>query len=370
MLVHSETWTARFIDENGKQKLVSTKCKDRAAATRFLVKLENEVTQIRAGVLSRQDIDCGKASGELLEKHLADFFVSQTAKGVGQRQISNDKSKLLRLFAETGIRELADITKQKLDQWIVGCRSGEIIDPVKKRNRGPRTINSYIVCLRTFCRWCARESRLPADPTTHVAKQNVAVDKRKDRIALTAEEVERLLDVAKNRTRRSSGTLSGDEVEMIYRTALGTGLRSSELADLFVHQIEPNKWRILLRAATTKNKKAVCQPITAELSERLSAWIKDKQPGDRVFSHDKYSLLSSFKRDCKAAGIERRRADGRSVDVHCLRRTFGTMLAKAGVPLTTVQKLMRHSTPELTAKLYIDVEEIDMQEAVAKLPSF
>ena len=62
--------------------------------------------------------------------------------------------------------------------------------------------------------------------------------------------------------------------------------------------------------------------------------------------------------------------DGRSIDVHSLRRTFGTMLARAGVPLTTTQRLMRHSTPELTAKLYIDVEPIDMSQAVEKLPMF
>ena len=60
--------------------------------------------------------------------------------------------------------------------------------------------------------------------------------------------------------------------------------------------------------------------------------------------------------------------DGRSIDVHSLRRTFGTMLARAGVPLTTTQRLMRHSTPVLTAQLYIDVEPIDMALAVDRLP--
>jgi integrase len=46
------------------------------------------------------------------------------------------------------------------------------------------------------------------------------------------------------------------------------------------------------------------------------------------------------------------------------------MLAMAGVPLTTVQRLMRHSTPLLTAKLYIDVEPVDMMQALEKLPMF
>jgi hypothetical protein len=46
------------------------------------------------------------------------------------------------------------------------------------------------------------------------------------------------------------------------------------------------------------------------------------------------------------------------------------MLAKAGVPLTTTQRLMRHSTPVITAKLYIDVDPLDMANALGLLPTF
>jgi len=72
----------------------------------------------------------------------------------------------------------------------------------------------------------------------------------------------------------------------------------------------------------------------------------------------------------KVADIERIGADGRSVDVHSFRKTFGTMLAMAGVPLPTTQRLMRHSSPLLTAKLYIDVDPLHMMEALEKLPEF
>jgi hypothetical protein len=41
-----------------------------------------------------------------------------------------------------------------------------------------------------------------------------------------------------------------------------------------------------------------------------------------------------------------------------------------GVPLTTTQRLMRHSSPLLTAKLYIDVDPLNMAEALDKLPEF
>ena len=61
-------------------------------------------------------------------------------------------------------------------------------------------------------------------------------------------------------------------------------------------------------------------------------------------------LLRLFDADCRRAGIPKRDQRGRTVDLHALRTTFGTHLARAGVPLSTAQKLMRHKDPKLTAK--------------------
>ncbi|OQB34595.1 MAG: Phage integrase family protein [Candidatus Hydrogenedentes bacterium ADurb.Bin179] len=60
---------------------------------------------------------------------------------------------------------------------------------------------------------------------------------------------------------------------------------------------------------------------------------------------------------------------GRVLDVHALRVTFGTMLARAGVGLATAQRLMRHSTPALTANVYTVLELTDTGAAVNALPS-
>jgi len=131
----SEFWIAKYTDENGKVREVSTKTKNRNAALRFLVKLENEVQQVRAGVLSRKDIDVAHARIASIEKHLADFFIYQEAKGVKERQIKDDKSMFPRLFDEADIKNLPDISRSTLDRWIVAARI--------EHKRGPRTINSY-----------------------------------------------------------------------------------------------------------------------------------------------------------------------------------------------------------------------------------
>ena len=56
------------------------------------------------------------------------------------------------------------------------------------------------------------------------------------------------------------------------------------------------------------------------------------------------------------------------IDVHALRHTFGTMLAKAGVSLQVAQRAMRHSTPTLTANVYTHLGLLDVADAVSRLP--
>ena len=365
VLVESEIWVAQYIDESGARKKVSTKTKNHTAALRILTKLEDEVVQVRAGVLKRSDLVASKSAAEPISKHLDAFYVHLSARGVGAKQVKSYKTMLPRMFSEAGIDTLQDIDSGTLDEWIIYSRND-----ATKKGRSPRTINSYFDRLRAFCLWCVKTGRLTENPTEGIKDQNEEIDKRKQRRSLTPNEIDRLLIAARTRPRQRNGKSSAEEVEIAYRTILGTGLRSSELAALKVFQVDCERRIIDLRPIDTKNKKGGKQPITEHLAEVLRTWIAGKQPGENVFRHDAHSLMSSFRRDCRAAGIELITPDGRSIDVHSLRRTFGTMLARAGVPLTTTQKLMRHSSPELTAKLYIDVEPIDMQHAVDKLPGF
>jgi len=75
-----------------------------------------------------------------------------------------------------------------------------------------------------------------------------------------------------------------------------------------------------------------------------------------------------FYRDLTAAGIAKTDSSGRAVDVHALRHTFGTMLAKSGVSLQVAQRAMRHSTPTLTANVYTHLDLGDIGAAVSSLP--
>lgn len=61
-----------------------------------------------------------------------------------------------------------------------------------------------------------------------------------------------------------------------------------------------------------------------------------------------------------------KRADAGSVTTHRLRHTYATELVRGGVPLTTVQRMMRHNQVSTTA-VYVGVTDEDLHQAAAGL---
>jgi integrase len=256
----------------------------------------------------------------------------------------------------------AKIRREAVERWIAQELKGKI--------RAVGTINTYLIALKAFVQYLTDTGIFISHPLKPIRKLNEELDQRKKRRAMTKEEVDRFLTATASGEPRIVGR--PDERVLIYQLLLGTGLRSTELSLLTPSQIDFERCRLRIEAAKTKNKKADTLPLRSDLVQSLKARIAATgiKAHERAFHHHQAQIRNAFYLDLKAAGIERKSSDGRSVDVHSLRKTFGTLLALAGVPLTTVQRLMRHSTPLLTAKLYIDVDPINMMEALEQLPAF
>jgi integrase len=75
-----------------------------------------------------------------------------------------------------------------------------------------------------------------------------------------------------------------------------------------------------------------------------------------------------LKLDLQRAGIDPVDASGRVVDLHSLRHGYITALAKAGVPIKTLQTLARHSDPKLTLNVYSHLTVFDTAAALNALP--
>jgi integrase len=356
-----DTWTAQFTDEMGKTRKVPTKTTVRSVAEKILAKYEMDVARIRTGVATREELEKAEAPKITVAEALERFLTKMVADGDTARHVTRTKRNINLIIKDCGIDSL-DIRRDAIERWIAHERQRGI--------RNPRTINGYITSLKTFVQYLTETELLPNHPLKSIRKLNEEIDKRINRRALTKEEINRLLKATASGIERAAGT--PEERVLIYRTALATGLRSTELSLLTPGQINFEQCSLTVEAAKTKNKKPDVLPLRADLVQSLKERCETKgiKPHERFFRHDVYNIRKAFYADLKIAGIERAGEDGRSIDVHSLRKTFGTLLAKAGVPLTTVQRLMRHSSPLLTAKLYIDVEGGDMMDALEKLPEF
>ncbi len=53
---------------------------------------------------------------------------------------------------------------------------------------------------------------------------------------------------------------------------------------------------------------------------------------------------------------------------HDLRKTFGYVLAQNGVSTAVIQKLLEHSSPDLTNKVYTNVDPV-LRQAVDQIPA-
>jgi integrase len=391
--LESGTYFAKYRDHDGTVRVVPTGCRDEANARQCLADLEKQTERVHAGVVTPDELAIADRKLDPLERHLTDYLSTLT----GSAMYRDDIERYVhRLAADCGWTRLADLKRFDLEKWLADqSRPGPDGRPI----RSARSRNAYREAMVCFCNWCVTNHRMPANPFDKLPKAKVKTDPRRQRRALTEAEVARLLDVAMHRPVRDAlrvnrgprkGQLAAKLTEerrlaleavgrfrvIVYRTLLATGMRMGELAQLTVGdlQLDGPVPYMRLRASTTKNSEEADLPLRADLAAALRTWLHERfGPGDLsadglVFDIPT-SFLKVFNRDLVAAGIQKRDERKRTVDLHALRTTFGTMLSKSGVPPRVAQQLMRHSDIRLTMGVYTDPKLFDLQGAVEALPS-
>ncbi len=96
--------------------------------------------------------------------------------------------------------------------------------------------------------------------------------------------------------------------------------------------------------------------------------VPTELPADTPLFNIPAGLVRILNRDLKLAGIPKRDERGRTVDIHGLRMTFGTLLSVGGVAPRTTQAAMRHSSIDLTMAVYTDPKLLDVYGAMNALP--
>ncbi len=396
-----ENWFARYRDANGQVRRVSTGCRDEQTARQVLANLISDVEKVKSGIMTHDEARVGTHAEIPLDQHVEDYLTHLRACERTPEHIRDTGNAIARVANDCGFKRLRDIQRVLVERWLL-----------KQAQLGmaARTRNTHQIALVALCNWCLREARLLNNPLAGMPRANEAADRRRERRPLTLEEIGKLLKAAEERplyekmliTRgKDKGTLRakisdqtkramlrlGRDRAMFYRVAIYTGLRAGELAsrtlaDLHLDAEPPY---LNLHAKHDKARRGARQPLPDDLVQSLRSYLairlKEAQE-DALWSGrpapvvldptepltPEVPVVRVFDRDIKMAGIAKKDESKRTVDLHSLRHTFGTLLARSGVAPRTAMELMRHSDIRLTTNIYQHLELVDTAGAVNQLP--
>ncbi|MFH1108684.1 MAG: tyrosine-type recombinase/integrase [Planctomycetota bacterium] len=352
------------------EKLASLRAEGAALGEEMNRWLEGLPTRTR-GQLVRWGLIDGRsvASAKPLREHLTDYnqalldgVASRKQKGPAtQKHADLAKYRVTTLLDGIGAKVLSDVSVESVGRYLA-----------ERRAKGLSVVSSnhYVKDCKAFFNRLVRSGRVSANPIASVAKMQVTAKARKYiRRALEADEAAKLLQ--ETRTGPEWHGMGGVERYWLYRLAMETGLRSSELraltrASFRLDDTEPMVW---LPGDATKNREPAELPLRSETVAELRTFLAGKHPGASVFPNMPVvtDVAYMLRFDLKAAGIEYETDSGR-VDFHALRVTCLSWLADAGTPLRTLQEFARHSTPTLTMNIYARTLRDSMSGAAARLP--
>lgn len=261
------------------------------------------------------------------------------------KTILNDKARLDAFFATVTGKALAEVTTADVERFLTGFAL---------RGSQPATILRHREILHAFWRWAERQGHVPRNVVASVPRPRLP---ERDPRFLSLDQVDELLQA-----------VEGDLIGPLVATAVFAGLRREELCWLRWEDLdlsgEPAVLRI--RAKTVqgeswmpKTKRDRKVPVSGRLREvlqrhrnergaRCAGWLFPSPQGCRW---DPDNLSGRFRDLIKRAGLPWNLLD--------LRHTFGSQLARKGVSLLKIAKLMGNS-PAIASRHYINLVPEEM----------
>ena len=377
MLVESQMYYMKYIDENGLEQIQNTKVRDREVAKQILAAREKRVSEICSGLLDPVAERIQKANKKPIKAHIDDYKTYLKNANRSEYHIEVTVRHLHEAIDFLNLSKINEMTPERAMSFVGWLRT-ETLEKKRSLNghthRSPRTVNSYIVSLKSFYRWLTTTGRLAHHPIANLKKLPEETDRRRERRALTNAEFNKLFETTYNSPKKIQG-VDGPTRATLYLVAALTGLRRKELASLTREnfRLDGSTPTVRIQGAYSKNKKTDEIPLHPTVVERLREYFDrtKSKAGKPVFplrspGGSLRATAQMMKRDCEAAGIDYKNTDG-FVDFHANRVLFITSLCRSNIGLIMAQKLARHSDPKLTSNIYSKVSTQERAEAIGAI---
>jgi integrase len=348
-------WIISYFDHQGRRREKSSRTTDHKAAERIASKLEADAALRREGVIDSALDKFVEAGQRLLSDHVEDYLEHCKQSGQAKRHLICKRAHLAGLVGSRLVR-LPDLSPQRLSVHL---------QALKTSGKAARTVNACRATVLAFMQWCWKQERVSENRLGIVPRFDERRDRRRERRALTLEEVARLLQ-----TTRDRGDTTGDRWvsrEAFYRVSLLTGLRRGELRGLTWADVRFEDGCVRVRAEVSKARREDFLPLHPDATQALrSVKPADAKPDDRVFPT--LPTIRTLYQDFERAGIRKRDEHGRVVDLHSFRTTLATELARRGVGPQLAQRLLRHRDARTTLVHYTALGWKDAAPAVEAIP--
>ncbi|HUV66666.1 MAG TPA: site-specific integrase [Sedimentisphaerales bacterium] len=226
------------------------------------------------------------------------------------------------------------ITQTAVDEFIL--RRGQEI----KRS----TLNKDIRNLKAFTHWCRKNRYLNGDIEIRLVKEDEKPVK-----SLSTVQIRKLLSAS-----RQFPTL-----RMRILLALGTGLRRGDIESLSVSDVDLENSYVTTRSQKTR-KSMGSRPVPVPIMGELKKYVSGLNPEQEKIFTDRFNQYRWTQiRDKLGLG---------DFKFHDLRKTFGSVLAQNGVSTAVTQRLLEHSSSDLTNKVYTNVDPV-LRQAVDQIPA-
>ena len=225
------------------------------------------------------------------------------------------------------------ITQNVIDDFILK-RSPEV-----KR----ATLNKDLRNLKTFVYWCRKNRYLNGQ----LEIRELKLEERPVK-SLNNTQVKNLINAAQ----------LYPPMKIRILLALGTGLRRGDIEVLKISDIDFEKDCICTTSKKTK-KSMASRPVASEIMTQLSKYVSCLNVGQEKLFRTKFNYRQ-WRKICKKAGLS-------DVKFHDMRKTFASLLAQNGVSTAVTQRLLEHSSPNLTNKVYTNVDPV-LRKSIERLP--
>lgn len=383
-IVETDEWYIRYKTASGSWK------KERGYTDR-------KMTEAKAGRLEEKVAKKIEGKDDPFEEHHArpllehvdDFERHLETKGANTwKHVTETAGKVRQIVEGCDFKVIPDIQSSAVEDYLYGRRQKDL---------SAQTSNHYVRAIKQFSKWLVTDKRTDKNGLLHLGTVSVSTDRRHDRRALSDDEFKRLVTAAESG--KTVEGVEGASRSMLYVLSAWTGFRRAELASLTPRSfaLDATPATVTVKAAYSKNSQDATIPLHQDLVPRVREFIEAGElgPDDVLFDlktsggywrktakmmrEDLEAARKAWIKEVKDNPTEKanREAshfltyqdeDGLFADFHANRHTFITNLGRAGVPLTTAQKVARHSDPKLTSNIYTHLGVSDNVSAIESLP--